>query len=85
MRSGGAEAAAATGELKRVRVAASDLALELDAALGRMNSLEAALKEKDAQLKAELERFDAERKQMQVRRRRLAAKTANCCCCWSSS
>ncbi|MBK6728499.1 MAG: caspase family protein [Xanthomonadales bacterium] len=65
VRSGGAEAAAASGELKRVRVAASDLALELDAALGRMNSLEAALKEKDAQLKAELERFDAERKQMQ--------------------
>ncbi|MBI2399404.1 MAG: caspase family protein [Xanthomonadales bacterium] len=65
VRSGGAEAAAATSELKRVRAAASDLALELDAALGRMNALETELKQKDAQLKAELERFDAERKQMQ--------------------
>lgn len=62
---GGSEAATATAELKRVRAAASDLALELDAAIGRMNSLEGELKRKDEQLKAELERFDAERKKMQ--------------------
>ncbi|HQW80910.1 MAG TPA: caspase family protein [Pseudomonadota bacterium] len=65
VRRGGADAAKATAELKRVRAAASDLALELDAAIGRMTTLETALKQKDAQIKSELEKFDAERKQMQ--------------------
>ena len=62
---GGADAAKASADLSRVRAAASDLALELDSALNRMNALETELKQKDAQLKAELEKFDAERKQMQ--------------------
>ncbi len=62
---GGAEAAKASAELKRVRAAVSDLALELDAALTRMGALETELKQKDAEIKAELDKFDAERKQMQ--------------------
>lgn len=62
---GGAGAATASADLSRVRAAASDLALELDAALNRMTALEAELKQKDAQIKAEFEKFDAERKQMQ--------------------
>ena len=63
---GGADAATATAELKRVRAAASELALDLDAALGRLAALEAELKQKDAQVQAELDKFDAERKQMQA-------------------
>ncbi len=63
---GGAEAGAATAELKRVRAAASELALELDAALGRLSTLESELKQKDAQVQQELDKFDAERKQMQA-------------------
>ena len=62
---GGAEAAKATADLARVRGAASELAAELDAALGRMTALEAELKQKDAQIQAELAKFDAERKRMQ--------------------
>ncbi|HRG15718.1 MAG TPA: hypothetical protein PLB00_06970 [Pseudomonadota bacterium] len=62
---GGAEAAKASAELKRVRAAVSDLALELDAALTRMGALETELRQKDAEIKAELDKFDAERKQMQ--------------------
>ena len=62
---GGADVAKAAADLQRVRSAASALALELDAALSRMNALEVELKQKDAQIKAELEKFDAERKQMQ--------------------
>lgn len=65
VRRGGSDAAKASADLQRVRSAASELALELDSALTRMNALEAELQRKDAQLKAELEKFDAERKQMQ--------------------
>jgi hypothetical protein len=62
---GGDAAAKAASELRRVRAAASGLALELDAALSRMAGLEAELKRKDEQAKAEIERFETERKRMQ--------------------